>query len=210
MRKAATSRKVFQSPTLPKLDDNEEWDETDENQMVATPLQIKRDAKGLMKVVATPKLNGANDVLRSNITIDAPVGVESESDEREEPAMTLEMARQFRGVRMALHAKKLEINRMEGKITTLASAKEASEAEYTSMKEKLSERLKRMTDTASNAKDTIRKLERENAQLTAKVASLENGPFYTNFRLSDWISTPVSIAAFCVVASVCAGVAYSR
>ena len=138
------------------------------------------------------------------------MGVESKIIEEEEPTMTLEMARQFRGVRMALHAKKLEINRMEGKIMALASAKEASHSEYTNMKEKLSVRLKRMTDTASDAKDTIRKLERENAQLAGRVADLENKSLNTNFRLSDWISTPISIATFCVIASVFAGVAYGR
>ena len=197
-RKAASNLRIaFNSPTLtkltklPKLDDHDEWSdsEVDEN-TVMTPLQIKRDSKGLMKLVATPK---AAEI----VEIDAPVGFgESEEGEEAEPTMTLEMARQFRGLRMALHAGKMQAMRNEAKMSALMSAKATSESEYTEIKEKLTERLTRMTKTATQAKDTIRILETENFRLE-RLAELSK----FNENTSWLLPTTIAVATFCFITS---------
>ena len=204
MSKAASNIRIeFTSPMLPKMADHDDDSDfgCDEN-ACATPLQIKRGSNGLMKLVATPKPVKDIDVITS-----VGLGVETraqtevkqhiakgQEDEEEEQPMTMMQARQFRGVRMAMHAAKMQVMRAEAKIAALTSAKKASEAKYAELKQSLEVRLARMTKCAKQSKDTIRMLEKENERLE-RLADL------SKFNKSTaWIiPTSVIVATFCLI-----------
>ena len=201
MRKAASNLRIaFNSPALPKLADHDEWSdsEVDENTAM-TPLQIKRDSNGLMKLVATPKP-------AEKVNIDAPVGGSASDHDNEEggATMTLMQARQFRGLRMALHASKMQAMRTEVKIAALTAAKVTGKTNYMEMKEKLSLRLTRMTATVTQAKDTIRMLEKENDRLEM-VAELAK----FNDSTSWLLPTSIAVATFCFITSFALSPAFS-
>eukprot|EP00946_MAST-07B_sp_MAST-7B-sp1_P000453 g453.t1 len=200
MMKAANNLRIaFNSPALPTLADHDEWSdsEVDEN-MAMTPLQIKRDANGLMKLVRTPKPVGKVDAATSVdakhvVSKEAPNADEDE-DEEEGRTMTLMQARQFRGLRMALHASKMQNMRSEAKIAALTSEKDIAVSNCSEMEEKLSSRLENMKKVAIQAKQTVRMLEKENLRLE-KVAELKE----FNESISWLMPTSIAVAAFCLV-----------
>ena len=95
---------------------------------------------------------------------------------------------------MALHKSKMHTMRSEAKITTLKSAKDDAESQCLELESKFSKQIKKLAQATSQAKQTIRMLEKENARLE-KVAELKE----FNESISWLMPTSIAVATFCLV-----------
>lgn len=165
-----------------------------------SPLQIIRDQSGLMKLIKSPHSKKSRSLKYTTTSATQTTTATTTTTNEVSSSLPMEHARQFRGMRMKLHACQMDNEKLQEELSTYKSASmdvarqfrsarmqlHASNAEHLALKEsrekfqessediaaKLEIRLKRMMTAAQKAQTECIQLRESNAQY-AKLLILE-------------------------------------